>query len=76
MTDDELLQRLEETPPDQWSEEELEELRARAQTVPAVREALADQIWLDQTLTRSLTQTRITAEQVSALTTYHWWPVA
>lgn len=66
MADEELLQRLEETPPDEWTEEELEHLRARAQANPAVREALADQIWLDQTLTRNLTQTRITAEQVLA----------
>jgi hypothetical protein len=66
MADEELLQRLEETSPDQWSEAELEELRVRAQANPAVREALAEQVWLDQTLTRNLTQTRITAEQVLA----------
>ena len=44
MTDDELLHRLEETPPEEWSPEELELLRARAQAEPRVREALAE--WL------------------------------
>jgi hypothetical protein len=66
MTDDELLHRLEETPPEEWSAEELELLRARAQAEPRVREALAEQLLLEQTLTRGLTQVRVTAEQVLA----------
>lgn len=66
MTDDELLHRLEETPPEEWTPEELELLRERAQANPAVREALAEQLLLEQTLTRGLTQVRVTAEQVLA----------
>ncbi|MCE9608044.1 MAG: hypothetical protein K8U03_24425, partial [Planctomycetia bacterium] len=66
MTDDELLHRLEETPPDEWTPEELELLRARALANPEVRTALAEQILLEQVLTRGLTQVRVTAEQVLA----------
>lgn len=66
MTDDELISRLEETSPEEWTPEELDVLRARARENPAVRAALAQQIWLEQTLVRGLSRRRITADQVLA----------
>lgn len=66
MTDAELIARLEEAPPEEWSVEELDLLRARAAENPEVRAALVEQIWLEQTLVRGLGRPGITADQVLA----------
>lgn len=66
MTDEELIRRLEETPPEDWSADELAELRRRATESTAVRNALAEQLLVEQALTQGLTQVRVTADQVFA----------
>ena len=66
MTDEELIRRLEETPPEEWSADELAELRRRATESTAVRNALAEQLLVEQALTQGLTQVRVTADQVFA----------
>mgnify|MGYP003600376007 FL=1 len=66
MTDDELLQRLEQSTPEEWTSDELDLLRERVRENAALAEAFADFVRLEQALTTSLSAGRITAEQVLA----------
>jgi hypothetical protein len=66
MTDDELLARLAEVPVDEWSDGEIELLRARARENPAVRAAFDEHLLLETVLTARLTRVRISAEAVLA----------
>jgi hypothetical protein len=66
MTDDELLARLAETPVDDWTVEEVEELRARLPQSPALREAMHEYLLTETVLSAGLTKPRVSAEQILA----------
>lgn len=66
MTDDELLVRLAETPVDEWTVEEVEELRSRLPHSPLLREAMQEYLLTETVLSAGLTRPRVTAEQILA----------
>lgn len=66
MTDDELLARLAETPVDEWTVEEVEELRARLPHNPDLRAAMQEYLLTETVLSAGLTKPRVTAEQILA----------
>ncbi|MBL8828542.1 MAG: hypothetical protein JNM18_16280, partial [Planctomycetaceae bacterium] len=66
MSDDELLKMLVETPPEEWSAEQIEALQQRLSSSPELQAALGEHLWLDQTLHQALGRTQISAEQIFA----------
>lgn len=66
MTDEQLLARLAETTPEEWTSDELDLLRSRMQHNAELRAAFTDFVLLEQALTTSLSEGRITPDQVLA----------
>lgn len=84
MTDQQLIELIQQTPPDELSAEELRLLRQRMAESPAVRDALRAQLQLDQYLSGMLGRPELTAQVVLnrrwRLPTVHagslWWVAA
>lgn len=66
MTDDELIQLVQETPPEQLSLETIELLRQRMAESARVREALASQLRFDQLLSGALARVQVSVEKILA----------
>src|SRR5581483_942645 len=64
MTDEKLIQLVQETPPEELSLEEIELLRARVVASPEVRSALADQLKLDSLLSGSLARVQVSVDEI------------
>jgi outer membrane protein assembly factor BamB len=64
MNDEQLIQLVQETPPEELSVEEIELLRARASKSPELRNALAAHLHFDQFLNGTLSRLQLSVDQV------------
>ncbi|MEX1040602.1 MAG: PQQ-binding-like beta-propeller repeat protein [Pirellulaceae bacterium] len=66
MTDQELIERIEQAQPEQWSRKEIRFLRQRIRESDEVRAALADRLWIEHRLGDELGTARVPIEELLA----------
>jgi len=73
MNDEQLIQLIQETPPEELTGEELQLLRDRLPDSPALREALSEQLRLDQQLAETLGQVSLSVDTILSEPSESWW---